>query len=106
MLWKCYYTSASSLLGKMDEFKEKVQKNDYYMMGIAESWAKNEILNSELHIEGYTMYRQDRPSTAATKGGGVVLYVKQCLNSQLIPNLNENRFQDSVWVKIKCEEPT
>ena len=30
-----------------------VTKNKYHIIGITESWARNEIDDSELHIDGY-----------------------------------------------------
>ena len=45
------------------------KETDYDIIAVTESWAKNEIADSELHIDGYITYRQDR--SAPNKGGSV-----------------------------------
>lgn len=40
------YTNANSILTKMDELKDLVTKNKYHIIGITESWARNEIDDS------------------------------------------------------------
>ena len=43
----------------------------HHIIGIAESWANNDITDAELGLEGYAMFRKDR------RGGGVLLYRHQ-----------------------------
>jgi len=47
------------------------------IIGVTESWASGDILDSELSLDGYNLFRKDRP--VARAGGGVLLYVKSSL---------------------------
>ena len=46
------------------------------VIGITESWTTENHLQSELQLEGYTCYRNDRMMCERSKGGGVLLYMK------------------------------
>ncbi|KAF6027225.1 hypothetical protein EB796_014473 [Bugula neritina] len=50
------------------------------IVGITESWASNKLLHGELQLNGYTCYRKYRPAETASRGGGVLLYVKDSLD--------------------------
>ena len=41
------------------------------VIGITESWANGNVLDSELQLQGYQFFRCDRPSD--NRGGGVLL---------------------------------
>ena len=43
------------------------------IIGVTESWAHSDILDSELALEGYDLFRKDRPVDRS--GGGVLLYI-------------------------------
>ena len=59
---KCFFTNARSLQSKlrMDELRmhEKVEKIDF--LGIAETWLRDTVENSEIRIERYSLYRRDK----------------------------------------------
>jgi hypothetical protein len=44
----------------MTELRERKDQIQYDIIGITESWANDGILDAELSIDGYTMYRKDR----------------------------------------------
>ena len=44
------------------------------IVGITESWTTNNVLDSELHLSGYRLFRCDR--NTENRGGGVLLYVR------------------------------
>ena len=46
------------------------------ILAVIESWANDNIADSELQINGYTLYRKDRNSVRDDRGGGVLLYIK------------------------------
>ena len=69
----------------------------------AESWAKDDVGDAELKIDGYLMYRKDKAADSRAKGGGVLLYVKEKLRSRALHHLADDKFQDSVWCKIETE---
>jgi len=83
----CLYFNARSLLPKFDELAATIDALQPTVICIVESWLSEEISDSEISLEGYTIYRLDRNR----HGGGVMMYVKSCVTSELLlmgsPNL-------------------
>ena len=101
----CLYTNANSLMGKMEELRERVKRNKYGIVTITETWANEQVNDAELTIDGYTMYRKDRqiPVNKRTiKGGGILIYVKEDLDSVLSTRFTQSAFQESLWVEVKA----
>ena len=99
-LLKCVYTNARSVINKMDEFVANVAKLEPDIIRITESWANDKILDAELSLNGYLMFRNDR--NTGNKGGGVLLYAKYNLNPvQFVP---QTKFPEHVWCKVKLED--
>jgi len=96
------YTNANSIVGKMDELRQKVSNHRYDVIAITESWASADISDAELKIDGYLMYRKDKADDSRTKGGGVLLYVTEELRSHPLPNISSAEFQDTAWCKIEA----
>ena len=93
----CLYINAWSIINKFDEFLATINCYHPDIVGIVESWTTNEILDSELIVPGYLLFRQDRPTNR--HGGGVLLYVKECLKPIQISVTSQ--FPEHVWCKIK-----
>ena len=49
-VWKCMYTNANSLMTKIDELRQLTVNNDYYIVGVTESWATVNVADSELKM--------------------------------------------------------
>ena len=100
----CFYTNARNLLNKMDQLETWVHDLDPDIIGITESWASSEVLDSELALSGYDMFRKDRPVTRS--GGGVLLYIKSKLNAVESPP--SSNFPEQLWCyfldasQVKC----
>ena len=81
------YFNARSLLPKFDELAATVDALQPTVICIVESWLSEEISDSEISIQGYTIYRLDWNR----HGGGVMMCVKSCVTSELLlmgsPNL-------------------
>ncbi len=77
---KVIYTNASSILPKFDELRDLISHEVPDILVITESWLNSDVLDSELHIEGFSLFRCDRSSR---KGGGVLMYVSTRLNPSL-----------------------
>nr|CAI5834113.1 unnamed protein product [Callosobruchus analis] len=60
----------------------------YSIVAVSETWLQGEIQDSEIHIDGYTVIRQDRSG----RGGGVAIYIKQNLK-YLVINLDVRNFE-------------
>ena len=73
------------------------------VIGITETWANSNVLDSELILPGYDMFRKDRP--VSRDGGGVLLYVRKDLHAvEFIP---ETKFPEQIWCQIqdsKCNK--
>ena len=83
-------------MNKIDVFIATVYDLNPDVIGVTESWATPEILHSELHIDGYEVFRRDRATP--NRGGGVLLYVKSAL--QPTEYTVRSDFDDSVWCKM------
>ena len=65
--------NARSLIGKFNQFETWVCSIDPDVVAVTESWTNSSILDSELTLPGYTLFRRDRPVNR--EGGGVLLAV-------------------------------
>jgi hypothetical protein len=60
---------------KKEDVKMLILLHNFDVFIITESWLKPEVEDDELQIQGYQMFRHDRPGTK--EGGGVLAYVKE-----------------------------
>lgn len=97
---KCFYTNANSLVNKMDEFRLRVCGTGCHVVAVTETWANSGVGDAELMIDGYSMYRRDRREELGCRGGGVIMYVRDSLRSELNVKLTEEPFEESVWCDI------
>jgi len=63
------------------------------IVGITESWTGSHILDAELTLEGYDLFRQDRPVDRC--GGGVLLYIRNSLHAVQCSLVSQ--FPEQVW---------
>ena len=98
----CYYTNAQSFINKYDEFVHTMITADSrsQIIGITESWCNKDVIDSEINIDGYTLYQKDR---SGSKGGGVLLYVDNNLKSVPLNSLNLHTFNDAIWCEINVD---
>jgi len=57
-----------------------------------------QISDSELSISGYVLFRVDRQGGEATRGGGVMLYVKECFSP--VEFRPRSEFPEHVWCRV------
>jgi len=95
---KCFYTNANSLKGKMDELRHRTDSAKFDVVGITETWADSSVTDAELSLEGFDMFRVDREGS---KGGGVLLYIREELGAVILDNLSE--FREQVWCSLKLK---
>jgi len=94
----CYYANARSLGNKMEELELIAEMEKPHIIGITESWGKTEVADSEISLEGYTMYRTDRED--GRKGGGVLLYIDSKLMVTVRDDLSNDKFRECIWCDI------
>ena len=79
-LLKIFYFNAHSLLPKLDELRLLTICHSPDVICIVESWLAPDILDSELTLPGYTVFRLDRNR----HGGGVAVYVRSSLSPSVL----------------------
>jgi len=75
--------------------------SEYDIIGVVETWLTEDIRDAEIKINGYEFYRKDR---RIGKGGGIILYVKESLHSELCIDLMHLDFEESLWCKVQSHK--
>jgi hypothetical protein len=93
------YFNARSLRNKINELKILITEYNPDIIGVVETWLKDDIQDSEIMIDGYSFIRIDRRNDQKVKGGGVLVYIKDELSfinitEKYCPNI------DHIWVKV------
>ena len=80
---KVLYTNVRSLTSgtKREELKMLIDQENIDIIGITETWGKPTIMDTEMEIPGFKLYRKDRAAVKAKIGGWVALYIKNTLQS-------------------------
>ena len=79
---------------KMDELRERVRRSKTDVVAVTETWARENIGDAEMAIEGFNMFRKDRKDRL---GGGVVIYVRSGIEATVEPVLTAKGFEDAMW---------
>ena len=75
---KILYLSAQSIVGKIDELAITAGEKDPALILVTESWCNDDIPDAFLTLQGYSLHmRSDRLDTAAGRGGGLLVFVKE-----------------------------
>ena len=67
----------------MSELEVYVCEEKSDIIEITECWSFEDLQNSELNIEGYTLLRKDIIVGDKVRGRGVMLYIKSTLNATI-----------------------
>ncbi|KAK4815431.1 hypothetical protein QYF61_002646 [Mycteria americana] len=92
---KCLYTNARSMGNKQEELEAIVHQENYDMVAITETWW-GESHNWSAAMDGYKLFRRDR---RGRRGGGVALYVRECLDSLELDDGDDR--VECLWVRIR-----
>ena len=86
----CVFFNARSVMSKnkVDELRILVYKNNIDLAGVCETWLTPDISNAEIEIVGYRLFRRDRSNIRPGRGGGVLLYIKD----NIVSNVYEDIF--------------
>ena len=57
----CIFINARSIANKLNEFFALVVSHGPDILGVVESWLDSNVSDAELSIEGYDLFRCDRP---------------------------------------------
>lgn len=78
---------------KLQTFRLNSLSSGYDIISITETWLNSSVYDGEVCDDGaYSLYRRDRDTTVSTKneGGGVLLAIKNNLNSERITALESD----------------
>ena len=96
------HLNVRSLLNKMDELRSVLQcAKRPVVFGISETWLNSSVLDNEVVIPTYDLYRRDRNSN----GGGVLVYVAMGFRSRRRLDLEEDRLE-IIWVELHVNRRT
>ena len=93
---KCCHLNVHSLLPKMDELQHLIIDLNVDCMSVCETWLDSSILDNEISISDYILFRNDRNRN----GGGVVLYIHKDYKPTA---LDIDTQTESLYVNIKCK---
>ena len=95
------HANCQSAMNKRSEVVDLVDTQKPEILALTEFGASDAILDNELGIEGYTLYRKNHSDGGGGPGKGVALYVKNSLNHSAAPAMEEYSFDCSAWSLIK-----
>jgi len=84
-------------LNKFSELQAIVGDHSPQLIGIAESWCTSNVGDAELHLQSYSLIRNDCQSGV---GGGVLLYISENLAAVPCKALTDVGFDNSLWYVI------
>ena len=76
---------------------------DPNVIGITESWGNKYIVDAELALTGYVMFRKD---ILERRGGGVILYIKEFIQAYEITLKSEANCEEAIWCNIVTRNST
>ncbi|KAH9590121.1 hypothetical protein MS3_00002933 [Schistosoma haematobium] len=91
----CLYMNAASLPNKMADLRELSNANRVHLIRISEP---SQFSDQELAIPGMSFFRNDRKTGI---GGGLVVYIRSCLEVHQVHNLEFNNLQESIWCSVR-----
>lgn len=93
-----FHINVRSLLPKIDQIGHIVKSLNVDCLSVNETWLDKSIDDSEISLPGYLVFRSDRNRS----GGGVALYIRDCLTTSVI-DLSVLGFKvECVFCTLKC----
>ena len=97
------HSNCQSAMNKKSELVNLIDAQRPHILALTEFGASNMIMDNELGIEGYTLYRNNHSDGSGGPGKGAALYVKNSLNHSAAPSIDELVFDCSAWSIIKLK---
>ena len=94
---KIAHLNTRSLYPKIDEIRCILDKNNFDIFCVSETWLHKYIKNDEIRIPGYNVFRKDRTTGV---GGGVCIYVKETMHVNMRADLMFENIE-AIWVEIR-----
>ena len=93
--YRCVCLNARRIVN--NELNIMVEDIDPHIIGISKSWANTDITDAEIGLTGYEMFRRDR---IGRRGGGVILYVKESIQTYETKLEREADYNKAVCCKM------
>jgi len=97
--WNACLFNARSIVNKLNNFQSYVYSLDLDIVALTETWLTDSIFNNEILPVDFAIYRKDRGS----RGGGVMLAVRDCISSKLISSPDN---LEIITVSVNTVHPT
>ena len=90
-------------MNKLGELELCIMSEKPDILAITETWLTQNILDSELTFEGYSLIRRDRNDAVKQRGGGILLYIKNSLNAVEVTDYSRALFPEIIFCNITCK---
>ena len=88
-------------MNKRSEISTLIDEHEPHVLALTEFGASNTVLDGELGIDGYTLYRGNHSSGGGGLGKGVGVYVANSLNHSACPEFDSDGFDCCTWFNIR-----
>ena len=96
---KIMYTNARSIVNKMQELKALAHVSQPDIIALTETWTHDQISNACLAIPDYYLVaRCDRKDTQNGRGGGILIYARESLQS--VETTHQSAFNQFVNIQV------
>ena len=93
---KIIHLNIRSLICHFDKLLCFVSSNRPDVLALSETWLDSSISDSEISLQGYSIFRSDR----SRSGGGVAVYVADQFASSCLPSHPYSSGLESLWLSI------
>ena len=95
--------NARSIIKKKSDLDFMIADMEPDIIGITESWAHKDMVDAELMLSGYVMFRKDRQERM---GGGVIMYIKDSTQAYEIQMEKEAECEEAIRCNIATQNST
>lgn len=90
------HINARSILNQFDILRDHVSANDFDIVGISETWLRDNIVDNLININNYNFVRRDR----AGRGGGVGVFLRASYTYTVLES-PFNEFIEQLWLRVR-----
>ncbi|KAK0133577.1 hypothetical protein N1851_030903 [Merluccius polli] len=94
------HLNVRSLLPKIDTIKIWVQTTETDILVLSETWLNKSVSDKDICINGYNVFRCDRPK----KGGGVAIYIKNKFHATLLSSISISKQFEFLALKLDFQQ--
>ena len=90
--------NARSLSKNIVELAEVINKTDFDILAISETWLTKNTPKDRFTIDGFDIFRHDR---ASKRGGGCAIYVRNHYQAKIIKTPCDKEIPEMLWLEVK-----